>query len=90
MDRQSLGQSVIEYTRMLTPIADMAVLLDMSESALRDILSSPDDEIAKAFRRTKAEVALDIRRRDIEMAAAGSPTAAVAVSNHLAKLLTDD
>ena len=90
MDRQSLRQSVIEYTRMLTPIADMAVLLDMSESALRDILSSPDDEIAKAFRRTKAEVALDIRRRDIEMAAAGSPTAAVTGSNHLAKLLTDD
>ena len=90
MDRESLRQSIIEYTRMLTPIADMAVLLDMHESDLRDILSSPDDDIAKAFRRTKAEVALDIRRRDIEMAAAGSPTAAVTVSNHLAKLLTDD
>ena len=90
MDRQSLRQSVIEYTRMLTPIADMAVLLDMHESDLRDILSSPDDDIAKAFRSTKAEVALDIRKRDIEMAAAGSPTAAVTVSNHLAKLLNDE
>ena len=90
MDRESLRQSVIEYTRMLTPIADMAVLLDMHESDLRDILSDPDDDIAKAFRRTKAEVALSVRKRDIEMAAAGSPTAAVTVSNHLAKLLTDD
>ena len=90
MDRESLRQSIIEYTRMLTPIADMAVLLDMHESDLRDILSDPGDDVAKAFRRTKAEVALDIRKRDIEMAAAGSPTAAVTVSNHLAKLLTDD
>ena len=90
MDRQSLKQSIIEYTRMLTPIADMAVLLDMPESELRDILSNPDDDIAKAFRRTKAEVALDIRKRDIEMAAAGSPTAVVTVSNHLAKLLSDE
>ena len=90
MDRQSLRQSIIEYTRMLTPIADMAVLLDIPESDLRDILSSPDDDIAKAFRKTKAEVALDIRKRDIEMAAAGSPTAAVTVSNHLAKLLNDE
>lgn len=75
---------------MLTPIADMAVLLDMHESDLRDILSSADDDIAKAYRRTKAEVALSVRKRDIEMAAAGSPTAAVTVSNHLAKLLNDE
>lgn len=90
MDRKSLRQAIVEYTRMLTPIADMAVLLDMPESDLRTLLSNPDDDIAKAFRRTKAEVALDIRKRDIEMAAAGSPTAAVTVSNHLAKILSDD
>ena len=52
---------VVELTRQLTPISDMAVLLDMHESDLRDILSDPDDDIAKAFRRTKAEVALDVR-----------------------------
>ena len=90
MDRESLKQTIIEYTRMLTPIADMAVLLGMPESDLRELLSNPEDDIAMAFRKTRAEVSLDIRKRDIEMAAAGSPTAAVTVSNHLAKLLSDD
>lgn len=90
MDRKALRQSIVEFTRLLTPISDMAVLLDIPESDLRDILSNPDDDIAMAFRRTKAEVALEIRKRDIELAAAGSPTAAVTVSNHLAKLLNDE
>ena len=90
MDRTSLRKLVVEYTEMLTPIADMAVLLDMPESDLREILSNPDDDIAKAYRRARAEVALDIRKRDIELAAAGSPTAAVTVSNHLAKILNDE
>lgn len=90
MDRTSLRQSIVEYTKMLTPIADMAVLLDMAESDLRGLLSNPEDDIAKVYRKTKAEVSLEIRKRDIELAAAGSPTAAVTVSNHLAKLLNDE
>lgn len=90
MDRNELRNQVVELTRLLTPVADMAVLLDMHESDLRNILAEPTDDIAMAYRRTRAEVSLDIRKRDIEMAAAGSPTAAENLSRHLAKLLQDD
>ena len=81
---------VVELTRQLTPISDMAVLLGVHESDLRLELFDSDSDVALSYRRTRAEVELEIRRRDLDMAAAGSPTAAENVSRHLAKLLQDD
>lgn len=90
MDRQELKSKVVELTKQLTPICDMAVLLGMAESDLRNELAVPASDVCVAYRRARAEVALEIRQRDIDMAAAGSPTAAENVSHHLAKLLQDD
>lgn len=77
---------VKELTEALTPIPDMAILLGMTESQLRGAIDNPDNEISSVFRHTLAEVSLRIRKRDIELAEAGSPTAAEAVSHHLSKM----
>lgn len=75
-----------ELAKALTPVPDMAILLGIPESELRMTLSDPCSDVSKAFHKTIAEVALRIRQRDIDLADAGSPTAAEAVSHHLTKM----
>lgn len=75
-----------ELTGWLTPISDMAVLMDVPESFLREYLNNPDTEACTVYRRTRAEVALRYRKADIELAQASSPTAAEAVRMHLNRM----
>lgn len=75
-----------ELTECLTPISDMAILMDIPESVLRETLGNPETEAYRVYRKTKAEVALQFRKADIELAAASSPTAAEAVRSHLMKM----
>lgn len=77
---------VKELAEALTPVPDMAILLGMPESKLRVILDDPENEICQVFRKTLAEVSLKIRKRDLELSEAGSPTAAEAVTKHLSKM----
>ncbi len=77
-------------TEALTPISDMAVLMGVPDSYLRTVLLDPDNEITQVYRLTKAQTALAIRKRDIELAEAGSPTAAVAVAAYLKQMTQDE
>lgn len=71
---------------LLTPIDDIAVLVDMDVSVFRDALCDQTSDIAKAYRRGKAKCALELRKNDIELAMAGSTTAAIQVVEHLRKM----
>ena len=75
-----------ELTQWLTPISDMAVLMDVPESFSREYLNNPDTEAYAVYRHTRAEVALRYRKADIELAQASSPTAAEAVRLHLKRM----
>lgn len=75
--------------RALTPIADIAVLMDVDEAILRDNIEDPNTPVSKAFRRIRAQTALEIRERNIEYMEAGSPSATEKVSEFLKQAFLD-
>ena len=81
-------EKVRELAAALTTIQDMAVLLGVSEFELREWLHQ-DRLNENIYRRTLAEIALEIRQRYIELAAAGSPTAAEQVDKYLQQIILE-
>ena len=75
--------------RALTPIADIAVLMGVDEAILRDNIEDLNTPVSKAFRRIRAETALEIRERNIEDMEAGSPSATEKVSEYLKQAFLD-
>lgn len=83
-------QRLEELTRGLTPLEDMAVLLDLDEVEMRLLLDADDMPAAKIYRKTKAEMALKIRQNDIDLAENGSPTAAEKVSGYFSAMINSE
>lgn len=79
-----------QLTEQLTPISDMALLLDIPEGELRDAISDYENPVSLAYRKAKAHLTLQLRQQDIELAEAGSPSAAEALRSHLLKMLQDE
>lgn len=79
-----------ELTEQMTPISDMALLLDIPEGELRDDISDYENPVSLAYRKAKAQLTLELRKQDIELAEAGSPSAAEAIRSHLLKMLQDE
>lgn len=77
-------------TEQLTPISDMALLLEVPEGHLRDAISDYASPASLAYRTAKARLTLRLRCQDIELAEAGSPSAAEALREHLIKMLQDE
>ena len=75
-------QEIRDLVALLTPISDMALLLGVHERTLRDEIDDRTSPVSLAYRRAKAEVALKLRTRDIELADAGSTTAADNVADY--------
>lgn len=88
MTSAELREKILDMARDLTPMSDMALMLDMSIGQLRELLAE-ETSLGREYRRTIAEVSRVIRRNDIEMAKAGSPTAAEHVLTYLEKLSSD-
>ena len=78
------------YVKELTPISDMALLLNVDERRLRDAIDDLSSPVSLAYRQAKAQVALGLRRRDIELAEAGSSTAADEVNAHFRRMIRDE
>lgn len=74
------------YVRALMPMADIAALLEMPEGELRMLISDRETDASKCYHRTLAEVKLAIHCRDVDLATAGSPTAAASVSCYLMQI----
>ena len=51
---------------MLTPVSDIAVLMDVDERRLREIISDKSHPASIAYRKGKAERALRIRQNEPE------------------------
>ena len=75
--------------KALTPIADIAVLMDVDETTLRDAIEDPNQEISKVFRRIRAETTLEMRERHIEYMESGSPSATERVAEYLKQAQLD-
>ena len=79
-----------QLTEQLTPLSDMALLLDVPEGDLRDAVSDYEHPASIAYRKAKARLTLQLRQQDLELAEAGSPSAAEALRSHLVKMLQDE
>lgn len=83
---EEIARRVESLVAQLTPVPDMALLIGISERELRDHLDDLRSPVATAYRSAKARVALKLRLRDIELAEAGSPTAAAEVAAHFRRM----
>lgn len=73
---------------MLTPVSDIAVLMDVDERRLREIISNKSHPASIAYRKGKAERALQIRQN--ELAEAGSPLAVQLVGSYIRDMDSDE
>ena len=73
-DSPDFLEKVESLTRALTPLADMAVLLDIDEMTLSDLIEDRTSAVSRLYRKTRAEIRLAYRQLNIELAQAGSPT----------------
>ena len=79
-----------ELASMLTPVSDIAVLMDIEERRFRDILSDKSHPASLAYRKGKAERALQIRQNELELAEAGSPLAVQLIGSYLRDMDSDE
>lgn len=75
---------------MLTPVSDIAVLMDIDERRFRDILSDKSHPASLAYRKGKAERALQIRQNELELAEAGSPLAVQLIGSYFRDMDSDE
>lgn len=89
MDKEKIVE-IGELASALTPISDMAVLMGVPEMELRKELEDVSGPACMAYRKAKALAALGMRRRDIELAAAGSPAAVENVMAYYNRMTDDE
>lgn len=89
-DLNERTEEISDLVSKLTPISDMAILLGVTEIELREALDDPTSPASYAYRAAKARVALQLRERDIELASAGSQTAAENVNFYYRQMLQDE
>ncbi len=75
---------------MLTPVSDIAVLMDVDERRLREIISDKSNPASIAYRKGKAERALQIRQNELELAEAGSPLAVQLIGSYIRDMDSDE
>ena len=86
---QDLLNQIKELAEALTPITEIGVLLELNERELRDDINTIDNPARKAYYTGFAKTALEVRKRNIELSKAGSPSADEAVRGYINKLMRD-
>lgn len=74
----------------LTPISDIAILMNLDVYQLRDALADPNNPVSQAYRRAKAETMLSIRRNELQLASMGSPLAVQLAGSYLINMNNDE
>ena len=83
-------KSIKELAQSLTPISEIAVLLDLDARQLRMDVADELHPASKAYHLGKAETALQIRRNELQLAEAGSPLAVQLMSGYLHNMDADE
>lgn len=86
---QELLNKVQELAENLTPISEMSVLLDIKEDVLREEILDPASELRRVYYLGMAKVKQQIRRNELELAAAGSPQAVQRTHEYLNKMIEE-
>lgn len=83
-------KQIKELAADLTPISDIAVLMDIDCYRLRDDLRDHSSPISRAYRRAKAETMLAIRKNELQLAEMGSPLAVQLAGSYLVTMDNDE
>ena len=81
---------VRELAECLTPISDMAVLLDVDIDELRMAIRNRKTPISRAYHHAKATIALKLRKQEIDLANVGSPLAVQLTNSYLVNMDSDE
>lgn len=85
-----LIEQVKELASCLTPISDMAVLLDVDVNRLRLDILDKKSAVSRAYHHAKATTALKLRKQEIELANVGSPLAVSLTNGYLLNMDSDE
>ena len=88
-DQQMLDR-IAELAGDLTPISEMAALLDINEDMLRLAINDKSSPVRRVYLKAKAETAHKLRKQETELAEVGSPLAVQLTSVYLRDMKTDE
>lgn len=86
---KDLLKRISELAGQLTPVSEIAVLLDIDEVTFLDDVITPGHEARRAYMHGYAKTANEIRKRNLDLAAAGSPAADEALRSYLRRMTTE-
>lgn len=78
------------YAADLTPVSEIAALLDINEDLLRLAISDTGSEVRRAYLKAKAQTAHMLRRQELEFAKVGSPLAVQLTGAYLREMTADE
>ena len=78
------------YAESLTPISDIAVLMDVDAFELRAAIADGSNAISRAYRLGKAKTMLRIRQNELQLADAGSPLAVQLMTYYVRDMDADE
>lgn len=79
-----------DYAYSLTPIGDIALLLGIGTSELKEQIFDEYNAAHAAYYRGKARILLEIRRNELTLAQAGSPQAMQLVNEYIYKMNSEE
>lgn len=83
-------EQINELASLLTPLSDIAILLDIDVDMLRLDVLDRKTEVSKNYRKAKAKTALELRKQEIGLANVGSPLAVNLVNEYLINMDSDE
>lgn len=83
-------EQVRELASFLTPLSDMAVIMDLDVDQLRMDVRDRSSAVSRVYRKAKAETALKLRKQEIELANVGSPLAVQLTNSYLLGMESDE
>ena len=78
-----------QLASQLTPVTEIGILLGFDESLFRDDIATVGHPARVAYLSGYAETALEIRKRNLDLAKAGSPAADEALRIYLKRMMND-
>lgn len=89
-ENPELINKIAELARALTPISEIAALLDLNEEILRMVINDKSSPVRLAYMKAKAQTALELRKNELELAKVGAPLAVQLTSNYLKDMTADE
>lgn len=87
---QEMINRIAELAADLTPVSEIAVLIDVDPDLLRAELSLRHSPVRQAYLKAKATTAHMLRRQELEFARVGSPLAVQLTGTYLRDMTADE